>query len=294
VKSYVDQRERHTVLGEGYYTAAAYLDWMQSQQMTTATSLGFLEKILPSTAHPDLVLASLYLEIDRCDEAVSLLKRSSLRKQRDLNYISTRAVAADRAGEYRAALWWFSLQERTDTPSVTLSNNMGDCLIYLGQSATVERKRQMYFSRALEVFNRAPGTSPSLHFNKGRLLALMRNYDHAMLELRNAIAAGPQFPLPHILLADVLADIGELGNSVHHYREGLSLRPRHLHFLIRASDVALRGGMLRQAWEFLSAYESKQAYMSLAARRKILKRKNNLKGRIRQGARDDARWSFES
>jgi tetratricopeptide (TPR) repeat protein len=136
----------------------------------------------------------------------------------------------------------------------------------------------------MEVFNRAPGTSPSLHFNKGRLLALMRRDDDAMVELRKAIDEGPQFPLPHIFLADILAKTGQLDQSVQHYREGLSRRPRHLGFLIRASDVALRGGMLREALEFLAAYESKQPYMPLNENRRITRRKKTLKRLMSPGS----------
>jgi tetratricopeptide (TPR) repeat protein len=274
--SYVDKRRRHTVIGEGYYTAAVFLDWVRTQQMKAAGLRAFLREILAGSSHPDLVLADLYLEVDRCDEAVRVLQRSDLRKARDVKYASHRGLAADRAGQYQSALWWFSLQERLDKPSVTLCNNMGDCLIYLGQSATVPRKRRMYFSRALDAFNRAPGTSPALHFNKGRLLALMGQDDDAMMEFRKAIISGPQFPLPHIFLADLLAGKSQLEESVAHYREGLSRRPRRLEFLIRASDVARRSGMQREAWEFLAAYETKQPYMPSGEKVRLVSRKKNV------------------
>jgi tetratricopeptide (TPR) repeat protein len=278
------EAQRGTVVGEGYYTAAAFLDWIRSQHMRTGDVREFLGRILPPTSRPDLVLSSLYLEVDRCDDAVRVLKCSALRKNPDVKYISMRALAADRAGEFRAGLWWFSLQERTDKPSVTLSNNMGDCLIYLGQSAAAKAKREMYFSHARAVFECAPGTSPSLRFNKGRLFALMGRDDDAMAELRKAIDEGPQFPLPHIFLGDLLAKTDRLDESVRHYREGLSRRPRHLGFLIRASDVALRGGMPREAWEFLSAYESKQPYMAPGEKRRIARRKTKLKTLMSPGS----------
>jgi hypothetical protein len=95
--------ERGAVAGEGYYTAAAFLDWVRSQRMTTRVVRAFLAEILPGTPHTDLVLSSFYLEVDRCDDAVRVLEQSPLRNSRDLKYIGVRALAADRAGDYRAA-----------------------------------------------------------------------------------------------------------------------------------------------------------------------------------------------
>jgi tetratricopeptide (TPR) repeat protein len=116
------------------------------------------------------------------------------------------------------------------------------------------------------------------------LFALMGRDDDATAELRKAIDEGPQFPLPHIFLGDLLAKADRLDESVRHYREGLSRRPRHLGFLIRASDVALRGGMPREAWEFLSAYESKQPYMAPGEKRRISGRKTKLKALMSPGS----------
>jgi tetratricopeptide (TPR) repeat protein len=266
---------RSALIGEGFYTAATFFSLVRTQEVAPQETASIIQQAVP-WHHPDLVLSALYLEIGLPKESVRVLKKSDLRANPTEHYIRLRADATDRTGNHASALRWYNKLARTCKPSVYLSCNLGDCLIYLGQAATSEPQRKHYFERALKTFEASPRADPGILFNKGRLLAAMGRSQEAIKTFKVAIEEGPHLPLPHVFIADLLAKSGNIGGSLRHYRQALALRPRYTTFLLRACDVANDAGEFDEAWNFLCAYEKNNPYVDQNERRRFLLRRRRL------------------
>jgi len=264
-------KPRNSIIGEGYYTAAAFFDYCSSENLNINQMIELIRDFSNTNLPTTLVLARLYLELDYPREALRCLDKTGYEARKSAQYAFLRGNCWLRAKNYKIALEWYRKTEKRSgtSPKNSLLCNKGDTLLYLAYRTKAKNWRHRYLKLALAEFNKARRDDAAILFNKSRAHTAMGSREEAKRCLRKAIALSKQYPLPYVQLAYLLAEEKDYDGSIKNFERALSRRPRHLYFLLDAVEVALRAKRPKKAKSFLSAFVNNHTYVQSRVRRRI-------------------------
>lgn len=275
------------VLGESYFSAAVFFDECLGARLWDARELlAALSELCPSSQiEAELLLARMCLEVGWVARSFQALKCCDANTRRSPYYAFLRGIAHNRNGKFGQAVQWFRRAQEQGLKGSKLHNNLGDTLIHLAGEKKRKSTRDKYFRQALAALNRAGPRDVSAVFNKGRLMMEWGRRDEAEAILEKACELGPQFPLPYVMLGHISADKGDNEAAQRRFEQAVLCRPRHLRFLMRAADVALKAGDPARALRFITAYEVHSGYLDGEELRRVSRMKTSFRKAARASQR---------
>ena len=230
-KIFADSPKFHNNFGK------AFLDNDQAQQALT-----HFEKAVELNSNYAIAkynLACCHIQLENGHEAQLFLDELLQQESQFANYLSARADAARIQNRYQEAILWYRKALQQDSNHVGANSNISVLLVAFGQE-----------KEALEFAKRAVKLTPKnylTHFNLGRCLANLEDYDEAMDSFADAFEIQPDSDPLVTEIAEVWKTAGNYQEAGAWYQKGLELNPDNTKALAGIARILLETNQLQAA-----------------------------------------------